>query len=143
MKNTLKNIRGLINRGFREFHLYSCSDESIHHEFFSYDKIFKDWSYDIYGIEYSEITKFDLYNEDNLNEYLVASSERIVEYNLSEEDILSRICSDSSINKVILETSSKNILKDFMSVESKEESVLLYAVNSDQIYDLETECFCC
>ena len=29
MKNTLKNIRGLINRGFREFHLYSCSDESM------------------------------------------------------------------------------------------------------------------
>lgn len=137
MKNTLSNIRGLINGGFTEFHLYSYSEDGVHHEFFAFDKIIKEWSHDIYSIEESEIEKFQLYNEDNLNQYLVNDSERMVEDNVNEDDIISRICKKHRSCEVLLKTSSKDILKDFMSKKSKFENTFLYAVNPNQRYKLE------
>lgn len=132
MKNTLSNIKGLIDGGFTEFHLYSYSDGSIYHEFFGFDNICKEWSHDIYSIDESEITKFDLYDEHNLNEYLVSNSERIVEDCVSRDEIISRIHKKHDLCEIVLKVSSRDILLDFMSRKNKFEDTFIYAVNNNQ-----------
>lgn len=131
MANELSNIRELINKGFLEFHFYSYSEDSIYHEFFVFDNYIKEWSHDTYWIEESEITKFELYDENNLNEYLASNSERIVEDNVSEDNIISRIHKIYNLNDIILKTSSEDILVDFMSKKNTFKNTFLYAVNNN------------
>lgn len=131
MTDKLNNIKELVNEGFLEFHFYSYSNGSIHHEFFVFDNIVKEWSHDSYLIEESEITKFGLYDEYNLNEYLVTSSERVVRDNVFEDDIICRINKMYDSNDIILKISSKDILLDFMSRKNAFKDTFLYAVNNN------------
>lgn len=127
MKNTIENISKLIGLEVKEFFLYSYNDKSIYHEYFATDIYSNDWCHDIYEIDEDNIVEYELYNEDNLNEYLT-SLERDIEDDIPKEDILSRIYNSSKDCSIILMNSTKDILEHFMKNKDNFNNQVLYAI---------------
>ena len=130
----IENILKLIGLEAKEFFLYSYSNKTIYHEYFATDKYSNGWCHDIYEIDEDAISKYGLYNGDNLNEYLT-SSERDIEDDISKEDILSRIYNSSKGCSIILVNNTKDILEHFMKNKDNFNNQVLYAIISKNNLD--------
>ena len=127
MKNTTKSISKLITSEVIEFFLYSYNNKLIHHEYFAKDKYSNNWCHDIYDINEDTISEYELYEENNLNEYLI-NSDRNVEDDISENDIISRVYNSSKNCSIIVKDNTNDILEHFMKNKDKFDNKVLYAI---------------